>query len=87
MALPIPTLVERARQQLSLVTGLKPSSILGASKEDGSWRISVEMVEKKSIPDGMDVLAIYEVLLDEEGNMLEFSRKKLRRRQDTDAEE
>jgi hypothetical protein len=87
MALPIPTLVERARRELSQVTSLKPSSTLGVSRGDGSWRVLVEMIEKKSLPDGMDVLATYEVLLDEDGNMLEFSRKKLRRRMDTDVEE
>jgi len=87
MAMPIPTLVERARQQLSRVTGLEPSSTLGVSSGEGSWRISVEMIEKKSIPDGMDVLATYEATLDGEGNMLEFSRKKLRRRMDTDVGE
>jgi len=87
MAMPIPTLVERARQQLSQVTGLKPSSTLGVCRGEGGWRISMEMIEKKSIPDGMDVLAAYEVLLDDEGNVLELSRKRLRRRMDTDVEE
>ncbi|GFP22729.1 hypothetical protein HKBW3S44_00297 [Candidatus Hakubella thermalkaliphila] len=87
MAMPIPQLVERAREELSKLTGLELSTTLGAAKDEKGWRISVEMVEKHSIPDQMDILAIYEVLLDDAGNLLEFSRKKLRKRIDTEVEE
>jgi hypothetical protein len=41
------------------------------------------MVEKRSIPDQMDILALYEVLLDEDGNLLSFERKSMRRRMDS----
>ncbi|GFP21340.1 hypothetical protein HKBW3S43_00192 [Candidatus Hakubella thermalkaliphila] len=87
MAMPIPQLVERAREELSKLTGLELSTTLGAAKDEKGWRISVEMVEKHSIPDQMDILAIYEVLLDDAGNLLEFGRKKLRKRIDTEVEE
>ncbi|GFP18928.1 hypothetical protein HKBW3S03_00433, partial [Candidatus Hakubella thermalkaliphila] len=51
MAMPIPQLVERAREELSKLTGLELSTTLGAAKDEKGWRISVEMVEKHSIPD------------------------------------
>jgi len=41
------------------------------------------MLEKKSIPDQMDILAIYEALLDDEGNLLGFERKSMRTRMET----
>jgi hypothetical protein len=44
------------------------------------------MIEKKSIPDSMDVLACYEVSLDGSGNIRDFSRVRLRRRGDTAGE-
>jgi len=48
----------------------------------------MEVIEKHSLPDGMDILAAYETKLDPDGNMLEFKRLKLRKRIDTeDAEE
>lgn len=83
MEMTVPKLIQRAREQLAEVTGLKLSTTLGASKDDQSWRISVEMVEKESIPDGMDILGTYEARLNQKGELLEFSRKKLRKRIDT----
>jgi hypothetical protein len=41
------------------------------------------MIEKKSIPEPLDVLALYEAHIDEEGNLLGFERKSLRKRMDT----
>jgi len=84
MAKSIPELVERAREELSTVTGLELSTTLGAVKEERGWKISLEMVEKHSIPDQMDILAVYEAILDEEGNLIEFNRKGLRKRVDTE---
>lgn len=83
MAKSIGTLVEQAREELSKLTGLKASSTVGATKDEKGWHISVEMVEKQSIPDQMDTLALYEVLLDEDGNLLSFERKGMRKRVDT----
>ena len=40
-------------------------------------------LERKAIPDTMDVLGLYEVRLDSEGTLLGFERKKLRKRGET----
>ncbi|MDP3023946.1 MAG: gas vesicle protein GvpO [candidate division Zixibacteria bacterium] len=87
MEMTVPKLIERAREQLAEVIGLKLSSTLSASKDDRGWLISVEMIEKKSIPDGMDILATYEARVNDKGELLEFSRKKLRKRIDTAEEQ
>jgi len=84
MAKDIGSLIRVAREELSRLTGLKASSTLGAVKNEGVWRISVEMIEKHSIPDQMDILATYEALLDEEGNLLSFERKSMRKRMETE---
>jgi len=84
MAKDVGSLIERAREELSRLTGLKASSTVGAHKDEKGWHISVEMVEKQSIPDQMDILALYKVLLDEEGNLLDFERKVMRKRMETD---
>ena len=85
-ALSVLDLVERARDGLRRLTGLELSSTLRTIRDERGWLISVEAVEKHSIPDGMDILATYEILLDEEGEVLEFSRIKLRKRIDTQEE-
>jgi len=76
------TLIEKARKELSKLIGLTASSTVGVAKDEKGWHISIEMVEKRSIPDQMDLLALYEVLLDEDGNLLNFERKSMRRRMD-----
>lgn len=85
MAKDVGTLIGQAREQLSNLTGLKASSTVGAIKDEKGWHISIEMLEKQSIPDQMDVLAIYEALFDEEGNLLGFERKGMRKRMETEA--
>ncbi|MDI6779431.1 MAG: gas vesicle protein GvpO [Bacteroidota bacterium] len=83
MAMNVDAIIEHARKKLSTLTGLKASSTIGATKDEMGWHISVEMVEKQSIPDQMDILATYEVLCDEDGNLLSFERKSMRKRCDT----
>jgi len=83
MAKELGTLIEKARKELSKLTGLAASSTVGVTKDERGWNISIEMVEKRSIPDQMDILALYEVLLDEDGNLLSFERKSMRRRMDS----
>ena len=87
MEMTVPKLIERTREQLTEVIGLKLSSTLGVSKDDKGWLISVEMIEKKSIPDGMGILATYEARLNDAGELMDFSRKKLRKRIDTAEEQ
>ena len=83
MAVNIETIISKARNELKKIIGLEPSSVIGTSKDEKGWHVSIEMVEKKSIPDQMDILATYEVLLDENGTLLNFERKALRKRIDT----
>ena len=84
MALAIPQLIEKAREEISKVTGLELGSTVGAVKEEEGWKVSVEMVEKHSLPDQMDILAIYEALVNDDGNLISFNRKGLRKRIETE---
>jgi len=84
MAASMQQIIEKAREELSKVTGLELSTTLGAVKEEKGWKVSLEMVEKHSIPDQMDILAVYEVIVDNDGNVIEFNRTRLRKRVDTE---
>ena len=79
--------IQQAKLALHELTGLEISSVVSAEKEDEGWLVLVEVVEKHSIPDSMDILALYETRLDAEGNMREFKRLRMRKRNDTDTEE
>lgn len=84
MALAIPQLIEKAREELSKVTGLELGSTVGAAKGEEGWKVAVEMVEKHSLPDQMDILANYQALVDDDGNLISFNRIGLRKRIETE---
>ena len=75
--------IEKAKKQLADLTGFKSPAGIGLKKEKEGWIATIEIVEKKSIPDGMDVLGTYEVRLGAKGNLLGYERKELRKRIDT----
>lgn len=75
--------VEKARQEF-VSLGKKPADgVTGLSKTEEGWSILMEALERKAIPETMDVLGLYELHLDNEGNLLGLDRKKLRKRGDT----
>ncbi|NQS88518.1 gas vesicle protein [Patescibacteria group bacterium] len=87
MAMTISELIERAREEISKLTNLELSTTLGAAKDEKGWHVSLELIEKHSIPDQMDILSIYDVWLDDDGNLLEFKRRGLRKRIDIEETE
>jgi hypothetical protein len=82
MAMGMMELVRNAREKLAALTGLPISSTLSIRKDECCWYLQVEVVEKRSLPDSQDILAIYDMTMDEEGNILDFSRVGMRRRGD-----
>jgi len=72
--------LEQAKNRLRDVTGLKVEAITRATKDNGGWRVGVDTLEMSRIPTATDVIGDYEVLLDEDGNMLRFERKRTRLR-------
>jgi len=76
-------LIEKAKKHLADLTGFTSPAGVGLRKENEGWAATVEVVEKKSIPDGMDVIGTYEVSLNAKGDILGYERKRLRKRMDT----
>lgn len=77
---------ERAKKELQAVIGLEVSSVVGISRiEDDGWQVTIELIERKAIPDAADLLGLYEVRLDDDGHMVNFERKKVRHRMDVEA--
>jgi hypothetical protein len=82
----IKEVIEKVKKGIVDLTTLKLNTVVGASKaeENGAWKVTVELLEKASIPDSMDLLGTYEALLDEGGEIVRFERKGLRKRGDTE---
>ena len=75
--------ISKVKKEFTGLTSLKVDGITGLSWDEGKYVVSLEVLEKKSIPDGMDVIGMYEVRLDDDGNVMSFQRKRLRKRADT----
>jgi gas vesicle protein GvpO len=69
-------IVPKARRQLARLLGREPESVSAIAREDGHWNVTLEVVELARIPETMDVLASYELALDDEGNVARLTRKR-----------
>ncbi|NTW00106.1 MAG: gas vesicle protein [Oscillochloris sp.] len=74
MAPSVPEIANRAKDQLSSLTGLKPSTVSSLIHNDDGWHIVAELIELKRIPESADILATYEAVLDEKGNLVSYQR-------------
>ena len=77
-------IIEDAKAQLAAATNLEPLVVSGADHEAQGWRLTVEMVELQRIPEAQDVIGAYEVRLNDDGELMEWRRTGLRRRDDTE---
>jgi len=76
-------LIRKAEEEFASLSKLPVNAVIGLAKREEGWVVSLETVERKAIPDTMDVLGLYEVRLDSEGTLLGFERKRLRKRGET----
>jgi hypothetical protein len=77
-------IIKKAQEEFTKLSNATVNRVIGLSKTEDGWLVSLEVVERVAIPETMDVLGLYEVRLDAEGNIQEFGRKKLRKRGDTE---
>ena len=68
-------LVRQAKRHLVELTGHEPESVSGVERNgDGGTRIRLEVVELERIPRTTDVLASYELTLDDKGQLVDCTR-------------
>ena len=65
----------RAAQEAVLdLTGKVPESVTALERSDEGWRVAVDVMELERIPSTTDVMATYEVSLDENGELQGYRR-------------
>ena len=64
----------QARELLRSVRGVEAESVSGIGRTSDGWKVTLEVVELRRIPESTDVLASYEVELDGDGDFLGFER-------------
>jgi len=67
-------IAQQAKEKLAQLTGLKAETVSGLTKDEEGWHVAVDLIELKRIPEATDVLATYETLLDDEGNLIRYQR-------------
>ena len=59
-----------------------PENIVEVKEKNGEWLITVEVLERKSIPDTQDILGRYQIKLDKDGELLGWTQIMTRKRCD-----
>ncbi|MEU6184376.1 gas vesicle protein GvpO [Nocardia sp. NPDC047038] len=75
-AMAVENLVELTSKEVQGVTSMEPT-------EDG-WQVEIEVLEDRRIPSSADILALYEVEIDLDGNLLAYRRTRRYGRGSTD---
>lgn len=79
MPLTVTQAVEKGRDEIARLTGQPIVSVVSCLKEGEQWRVTLETLERKAVPDTADLLAGYLILL-EDGRVVNFQRIGVRRR-------
>ena len=66
-----------ARRAIAELMGRDPEAVSGVQRgDDNGWLVTIEFVELERIPQSTDVMATYEVELDEGGELTGYRRTK-----------
>jgi hypothetical protein len=63
-----------AAEQLVALTGKPFEGIVGLRRSDDGWDVDIEVLEMRRIPSTTDVIAVYRVAVDAQGDLLDYRR-------------
>ena len=66
--------VDAARSQLSALLGKEPEGVSSLERMGEGWLVTLEVVEVTRIPSSTDVLASYEIILDDDRRLVRYGR-------------
>ncbi|GAA1487893.1 gas vesicle protein [Brachybacterium sacelli] len=67
--------IRRSIDQLEELLGRTPESVIAVEREDDGWKVSLELVESRRIPDTTDILAEYTAQIDDRGELTGYRRE------------
>ena len=77
---------EKSRGLIEELLDKHAESVISVTKEENEWKVLVEVLERRAVPDSQDLLGRYELRMDENKELLGYERVVLRRRIDQDKE-
>ena len=69
-----PRVAGEAVRQLLELTGKGAEGVIGLERTEDGWSVKIEVLELRRIPNTTDVLAIYEVTMDGDGELEGYRR-------------
>ena len=63
-----------AAENVLQLTGRCPENVVSVVREDDGWQVGVEVMELHRIPETTDIMAVYEVILDTNGDLVRCER-------------
>ena len=80
-SIPAREAVQLAPEYITEMTGRRPVQITGvAPTDEDGWIVEAEIVDDRRIPSSADMLALYEIELDADGELLPYRRSRRYRR-------
>jgi hypothetical protein len=67
-------LIDRTKRQMASVTGLAPETVTRFDRGEEGWSVGIDMVEHRAIPRTQDVLATFDVMVDDDGTVRRWKR-------------
>jgi len=65
---------KEALRQIAELTGRPADTVSAIERTDSGWRVEVELVELERVPATTNILATYDVELDDHGTLLGYRR-------------
>jgi len=60
----------------------EPETIISVEKKEGEWKVTVEALERKAVPDTQDLLGRYVIRLNKNGELIGWKQKMIKKRAD-----
>lgn len=70
----LPQVLRRARAQLEELIGRPAEGVVSATRDEDGWQLIMEVTELARVPDSTSIVGSYEVRVDRDGELLEYSR-------------
>ena len=75
-----------AAEHVLELTGRCPENVISVVRDDDGWQVGVEVMELHRIPETTDIMAVYEVVLDTNGDLVRCERGQRYHRGQVEAE-
>jgi hypothetical protein len=60
----------------------EPETVVGVEEVEGEWKVTVEALERKAVPNTQDLLGRYEIRFSKNGELIGWKQKMVRKRAD-----